>query len=235
MTRRTASPQQVVHRALSSPVRSRLLELLRDEPDLDTAALADRLELHINTVRTHLNVLEEAGLVEAVVEERARPGRPRLLYRAVGDDQHPAPAADDAGYRFLASILASYLGAAFEDTSAAAEQAGQAWGGFVVDKPAPFTKLDPGEAVDRLVAMLDEFGFAPELDDQDPDAPGIVLRRCPFLDVAREHQEVVCSIHLGLMRGALDELGVDVQARDLIPWAQPDACVAHLQVGASTT
>ena len=60
-----------------------------------------------------------------------------------------------------------------------------------------------------------------------------MLRRCPFLDVAREHQDVVCSIHLGLMRGALDELG-DVQARDLIPWARPDAYVAHLQIGAST-
>ena len=183
-----------MHRALSSPAPVPPARAAAHEPDLDTAALTDRLQ---------------------------RPGRPRLLYRAVPDEQQPAPAADDAGYRFLASILASYLGAAFEDTSAAAEQAGQAWGGFVVDKPAPFTKLDPAEAVDRLVAMLDEFGFAPDFDDQGPDAPGIVLRRCPFLDVAREHQEVVCSIHLGLMHGALDELGVDVQARDLIPWAQP--------------
>lgn len=232
---RSAAPQLHVYRALSSPVRTRLVEVLRDEPDLDTAALADRLELHINTVRTHLNVLEEAGLVEAVIEQCDRPGRPRLLYRAVADDQQPAPVTDDRGYRFLASILASYLGATFEDSSAVAEQAGQAWGGFVIDKPPPFTKLDPAGAVDRLVAMLDEFGFAPEVDGHDPANPRLVLRRCPFLDVARDHQDVVCSIHLGLMRGALDELGVDVQARDLIPWAQPDACVSHLHIGAGTT
>jgi predicted ArsR family transcriptional regulator len=235
MTRRSTSPQQDIYRALSSPVRSRLLELLRDEPDLDTATLAEHLDLHINTVRTHLNVLEEAGLVQAVVEERSRAGRPKLLYQAVDDDQQPAPVTDAAGYRFLASILASYLGGAFDDSTAAAEQAGRAWGGFVVDKPAPFSKLDAAEAIDRLVTMLDDFGFAPELDERNPSSPELVLRRCPFLDVAREHQEVVCSIHLGLMRGALDELGVDVQARDLIPWASPDACVAHLRIGAGTT
>lgn len=228
--KRSASPDQQVHRALSSPVRSRLLEILHDEPDLDTAALAERLVLHVNTVRTHLNLLEEAGLVETVLEERDRPGRPKLLYRAVIDESRVTANTDDSGYRFLSTILASYLGASVDDSSAAAEQAGRAWGGFVVEKPPPFSKVPPEEAVQQLVAMLHEFGFAPELDRQDPDAPRILLRRCPFLDVAREHQDVVCAVHLGLMRGALDEFGVDVQARDLIPWAQPDACVAHLKI-----
>lgn len=221
-----------VHRALSSPVRARLLEVLRAEPALDAAALAERLVLHINTVRAHLNVLHEAGLVDAVAEQRVRPGRPRLLYR-VTDAAPQAAAERDDGYRFLATILASFLRATVPDTSAAAQQAGEAWGGFVVDKPAPFTRVGPGEGIDRLVDMLADLGFAPELDRADPQRPRVVLRRCPFLDVARDHQDVVCAVHLGLMRGALDELDVDVVAQDLIPWATPDTCVAHLQVGAA--
>ncbi len=232
MTARSTSPQVRRHRALASPVRTRLLEVLRDEPDLDAGALASRLDLHINTIRTHLNVLEEAELVEPVTEERDRPGRPRLLYRASEDVQTEVPVADDRGYRFLAGVLASYLGATSEDTAAAAEQAGAAWGSFVVDKPAPFAELDASDGLERLVAMLEEFGFAPELDDADPESPELLLRRCPFLDVARERPDVVCSVHLGLMRGALDELGVEVRADDLLPWAQPDGCVSHLSVGA---
>ena len=114
--------------------------------------------------------------------------------------------------------------------SAAAEQAGHAWGSFIVDKPPPFSKPDSDEAITQLVDLLDRFGFAPELDRNDPASPDIVLRRCPFLEVAREHQDVVCAVHLGLMRGALEELGVDVQARDLIPWADPEACITHLTV-----
>lgn len=236
MTRRDRSgaPQLQVHRALSSPARTRLLEVLRDEPGLDAAALSERLGLHLNTVRTHLNVLEDAELVEAVVEERARPGRPRLLYRALAAAPVPTSAREDAGYRFLASVLASFLGATNDDPAAAAERAGHAWGGFVVDEPPPFRDLDPAEGIRRLVTMLEEYGFDPHLDHGDPDRPQLMLRRCPFLDVAREHQEVVCSIHLGLMRGALEQLGVDVRARDLIPWAEPDVCVSHLEIGVGT-
>lgn len=232
-TGRSTSPQVRRHRALASPVRTRLLDVLREEPDLDAGVLSAKLGLHINTIRTHLNVLEEAGLVMPVAEERDRPGRPRLLYRVSEDAPDGSPVADDRGYRFLAEILASYLGATTEDTATAAEQAGAAWGSFVVDKPAPFAALASSEGLERLVAMLDEFGFAPELNEEDPESPELLLRRCPFLDVAREHPDVVCSVHLGLMRGALDELGVEVRADDLIPWAQPDGCVAHLSVSTS--
>jgi predicted ArsR family transcriptional regulator len=225
--------EQQVYRALSSPVRARLLELLRHEPDLAAAALAERLGLHVNTVRTHLNLLEEAGLVETIVEDRDRPGRPRLLYRAVAGDGPSSPGPGEGGYRFLAEILASFLDATSEDSSAAAEQAGRAWGSYIVDRPAPFRTPDAEEAVMHLVDLLDRFGFAPELDLGVPGSPEIVLRRCPFLEVARDHQDVVCAVHLGLVRGALSELGVDVQARDLIPWAEPDACITHLSVPSS--
>jgi predicted ArsR family transcriptional regulator len=231
-----ASDEVRVHRALSSQVRTRLLEHLRREPDLDASALADRLELHVNTVRTHLAVLEEAGLVDTTAERRDRPGRPRVLYRAAGVPTGPAPLADDRGYRFLAGILASYLDATTEDTAASAERAGAAWGRFVVDRPPPFTELAAEDGIDRLVGMLREFGFDPTLEQDGPAGTRrVLLRRCPFLDVAREHQEVVCSVHLGLMRGALDELGVGVEAADLLPWATPEGCVSHLRVAARTS
>ena len=233
--RREVPPQVRVYRALSSPVRVRLLELLRDDADLDAAALAERLELHVNTVRTHLNLLEDAGLVGSVVEVRAPPGRPKLLYRAVGEVGSAVPGPGEGHYRFLAQILASYLDANVDDPSSSAERAGHAWGSFIVDRPAPFSAPGPEEAISQLVALLDRFGFAPVLDRSDPGHPEIVLRRCPFVAVAREHQDVVCAVHLGLMRGALEELGVDVQARDLIPWAEPDACIARLTVPAPVT
>src|SRR5690606_41949207 len=30
---------------------------------------------------------------------------------------------------------------------------------------------------------------------------GIVLRHCPFLDLARDHPQVVCSLHCGVVEG----------------------------------
>jgi len=185
-------------------------------------------------VRAHLAVLEKAGLVVSQPLGRDRPGRPRLVYRATTD----AAGAGDTdggrgrGYAFLARILASYVAATVADPAAAAEEAGTAWGRHLVDRPRPFQKVGSAAAIERIVEMLDELGFAPEVDDTDPATPRVLLRRCPFLDVAKEQQQVVCGIHLGLMRGALDELGVDVEARDLLPFVQPNLCVSHLQVPA---
>jgi predicted ArsR family transcriptional regulator len=222
-----AATEQQVHRALSSPVRVRLLDLLRDEP-ADARDLADRLSLHVNTVRAHLALLEDAGLATSAAVTRDGPGRPRLVYRATGVAE---AAPDDSGYRFLAEILASYVTATAPDPAAAAEGAGSAWGRYLVDRPAPFREVAPSDAIAEIVRILDEVGFAPELETDDPRHPRLLLHRCPFLDVAKDHQDVVCSVHLGLMRGALDELGVEVSARDLRPFVAPDLCVTDLEVG----
>lgn len=226
-----ARDDATVHRALSSRVRGRLLQLLRDAASgLDVRELADRLDLHVNTVRGHLTVLEEAGLVVSEPEARDRPGRPRLVYVATADGQAAAP-APQPGYRLLAEVLASYLSATSPDAAAGAVEAGRAWGRYLTDGPPPFRTVSADEGIDSLAAMLDDLGFAPEVDDTSaPGTPRVLLRRCPFLDVAREHQDVVCSVHLGLMRGALDELGVPVAARDLLPFVEPDLCVTELEV-----
>lgn len=226
-----AAHDAAVHRALSSPARSRLLAHLRSaEAPVGIAELAQGLDLHVNTVRSHLGVLEEAGLVASAPESRDRPGRPRLTYRATPQGEEIGAGTDD-GYRFLAVVLASYLSATSPDPSAQAEEAGQAWGRYVVDRPAPFQQTDPEDGLARVTALLEELGFAPELDTADPTAPKVRLHRCPFLDVAKEHQDVVCAVHLGLIRGALDELGAQVEARALHPFVAPGLCVADLEVG----
>jgi hypothetical protein len=43
--------------------------------------------------------------------------------------------------------------------------------------------------------------------------------------VATTYQTVVCSVHLGLIRGALAEFPIGVQVDRLEPFAEPGACV----------
>jgi hypothetical protein len=51
--------------------------------------------------------------------------------------------------------------------------------------------------------------------------------------IAQEHREVVCAVHLGLVRGAPDELGVAVKtAAAMHPFVAPDRCVTDLAVPA---
>lgn len=78
--------------------------------------------------------------------------------------------------------------------------------------------------------MLADLGFDPRPAGGDGPGPPdrVWLRHCPFLELAEEHGSIVCPLHLGLMQGALAELRAPVSAVRLEPFAEPDACLAHL-------
>jgi predicted ArsR family transcriptional regulator len=219
-----AAPSTQVHRALSEPSRLRLLEVLREaKHPLDVRELGRRVGLHANTVRSHLAILAEAGLVSTTREQRHRPGRPPVLYQAATESLE----ADALAYRLLAEILASHLAGSEPDPSPRAEQAGRAWGAHLIGRPPPFTPISNQDTVNQVVHLHQRLGFRPELEHA-TNGNEIVLKRCPFHQTATSYQAVICPLHLGLIRGALAELGSGVEADSLQPFARHGACVARL-------
>ena len=216
-----------MHRALADVSRVRILEELKAGP-LDVPALAQRVGLHPNTVRSHLDILSEAGLVSSGREKRERPGRPRVVFQVVAGLEPPG---EGGGYRLLAKILASHLAGASPDPTAAAEDAGAAWGRYLIERPPPFAMLTPGQATEKVVQLLAELGFAPESTEAEAE-PRILLHRCPFREAVETNQDVVCSVHLGLIKGALQEMGAPLEAARLEPLVTPTLCVAHLAAAA---
>jgi predicted ArsR family transcriptional regulator len=190
---------------------------------MDSRELGRRVGLHPNTVRFHVEQLADAGLVRAVAGPATGRGRPRVLYEAVEDAE---PGSAD-GYRLLAQMLAGYLASA-DDPRHVAEEVGRAWGGYLTERPAPFTGLTAEEATERVVRLFSELGFMPE-NEAEGGHRRILLHRCPFREVARANPEVVCSIHLGMLRGALAELGAPLEATSLEPMVRPTLCIAHLR------
>ncbi len=225
--RYAARPDQVAktHQALAEVNRLRLLELLRARADgVDATQAAAEIGLHVATARSHLEILVGAGLAERFREERLARGRPRVIYRAADDDANTG----GGGYRFLAELLASMIEAGVTNPARKAEAAGVAWGRELVERARPLTRLPRAEAVRRVQHMLNEIGFAPEV-VVDRDGERILLHRCPFRDVAVDHQGVVCSAHLGLIKGALDQLGASADATTLRPLVTPTLCIADLK------
>jgi predicted ArsR family transcriptional regulator len=224
--RYSARPDDVArtHQALAEVNRLRLLELLRAGADgLDATQAAAAIRVHVATARSHLETLVAAGLAERMREERTTRGRPRIIYRAAGDDAHTG----GGGYRFLAELLASIIESGIGNPAKKAEIAGVAWGRELVERARPLTRLPRAEAVRRVQQMLDQLGFAPEV-VVDGEGERILLHRCPFGDVAVDHQDVVCSAHLGLIKGALDQLGASAEAATLRPLVEPTLCIADL-------
>lgn len=215
-----AGSEELRRRALAGTSRPGILRLLREGGALNADELAERVALHRNTVRAHLAVLERAGLVEREVDRAGRPGRPRIRYRAT-----PEP---ETGYLLLSRILSDQLARSRAKVADRMVAAGRAWGRSEVEARVPMA--DRGEPVEAVVRLLDALGFGPEV-RQGRGGVRVLLHACPFREVAEEHPEIVCSAHLGLIRGALDALGASALRADLEPFVEPELCVARLREG----
>lgn len=208
------------HRALSNPTRVRILEFVRqagEETDhgVDAATVADELDLHISTARTHLGILETTELVTSYVEERRVRGRPRRLYRA--KDLPPTESGQEPAYLALADALARTLSEPHVDGVSLVAEAGVRWGRQIIGESS--TDGAAANVRTRLHGLLDDLGFAPSRGRDDD----IHLWGCPVVEVARDNPAVVCSLHQGVLVGAAQALGYEGEIR-LEPFATNSTC-----------
>ena len=134
-------------------------------------------------------------------------------------------------YAALACVLAAHIRRTSAQPSADAIEAGRLWGRELV-REANLNKGQVTSAVAHsavatrrtVVTVLEGLGFAPSTDAR---VCVVKLHRCPLLEAAHRNPQVVCSVHLGLVRGALDALGADPERTErtaLQPFSEPGAC-----------
>lgn len=224
--------------------RAAVLQLLREtDKPLSAADTAARVGVHLNTARFHLDALVAEGLAVRDTAPRDEPGRPKVVYSAVA-----AEGPDGSrSYRLLSDILLGVVSSTVDDPVAAATRAGHAWGSYLTDAPAPTERIGAAEAERRLVATLEAVGFAPEAVTEAGEEAGaeeeaaaeagpggaggrkLRLHHCPFREVAERRPDIVCAIHLGLMRGTVETLRAPLAADGLEPFVTPHVCVATLR------
>jgi predicted ArsR family transcriptional regulator len=158
------------------------------------AELTAYVRLNHNAVRQHLAVLKEACLVVEEVEDRSRPGRPRLLYRL-----HPEATGrwgTSGGYAWLAKLLSDAVRRRQEPRQVGRQdghrRAAELAGG--------------GDQVELLEAEMVRRGFRPTRVERGRRVD-FVLGRCPFAEVADSDPGTICQLHLGLAEGLTEGLG----------------------------
>jgi predicted ArsR family transcriptional regulator len=190
-------------RALGDPTRHRLFRYLAEaSAPVGVAELTDFVGLNHNAVRQHLAVLKEAGLVIEEVEQRSKPGRPRLLYRL--SPEVAGRWGTSGAYAWLSALLADAVRRRLEP-----RQVGRQEGHRRAAELA-----GSGEPVRLLELELERRGFRPMRLERGRTIE-LVLGRCPFADVAESDPGTVCQLHLGLAEGLAEGLGgVDVEGLD---------------------
>ncbi|MDN5796870.1 MAG: helix-turn-helix domain-containing protein [Intrasporangium sp.] len=234
---------------LNSSVRRRVVDLLANlspvrDPrtgartpaeGMSARELADRLHLHVTTMRFHLDQLVAGGLVTSHFKRGEGAGRPRKLYAIA----HGSLDSERSEQSF--ALLSEVLIESFNETdeSLTPEELGARWGRRRVQQE----NLDPSRRqpaatpgqwlgkIGRMVDILEEWGYTPEVSTTEGGRTArVALHGCPFIDLARDNTALVCSIHRGLMRGVMEELGEQHTEVSLTPFVTPHLCVAALAV-----
>ncbi|HEX7521036.1 MAG TPA: helix-turn-helix domain-containing protein [Acidimicrobiia bacterium] len=184
-------------------------ELAGSTAALSAQDLADRLGLHANTVRLHVERLREAGLVDVEAVHRGTVGRPQHLYFLAAGA--PGLGFDPPAHALLAGLLAAMaerIGAQADD----AADTGYAWGAEAGRRTRSRSCLR------ALENELTKLGFEPATEPSQPGpeptaAAGagggarIEFLHCPFRELAEAYPELVCHLHRGLCEGVVDQVG----------------------------
>lgn len=188
------------------------LELARSNRPLTTSDIAESLALHANTVRPHLERMRDVGLLDVKVGGRGDVGRPQHRYSIALDA--PSLGLEPPTTPVLVNMvlsMAKRLQASGDDAAAVGVDEGRRRSRPYVDAPS---------TLEALVSDLDKLGFDPVVgdasrsDETADDASAVVaFANCPFADVAREHPELVCGLHRGLVEGFVEGMG-DAEASD---------------------
>jgi predicted ArsR family transcriptional regulator len=196
---RSAAPEPAaVLRLLGDETRAALYRELATATRAMTASdLAERLGVHANTVRLHLDRLREAGLVEVDSVHRGTVGRPQHVYSLASTA--PTLTFDPPAHALLSGLLAMLaeeLGADSDDAAAI----GRAWGARSVQRTRSQS------CVGELESQLTALGFDPELAER-PGGAEIAFLQCPFRELAEAYPELVCHLHRGICEGVVGQVG----------------------------
>ena len=187
-----------VLKALGDETRfSMYRELGSSTHPLSATELAERLGIHANTVRLHLERLREAGLVDVEAVHRGTVGRPQHVYALASGA--PSLGFDPPSYTLLAGLLAALaerVGADGEEATAI----GRKWGAEAG------RRTRSRSCTKALTSELERLGFDPVADEDDGEV-SIAFLHCPFRELAEAYPELVCNLHRGICEGVVKSVG----------------------------
>lgn len=178
--------------------KGRILDHIKRHGSSTIPALAEALQLSVETVRTHLATMVDDGLVAREGTRVRGRGRPEIIYGLTGEADAMFPNREAAMLTDLVEFLKmggrTDLIRQFFD-----ERVGER-------RQAALARVEGLEGDERLAEasrILTEEGYMPEIDRDDHDRPVLRLTHCPLrklVDVTR----APCHAELGFVRELLD-------------------------------
>jgi predicted ArsR family transcriptional regulator len=236
-------------KVLADPSRQAIYdEVAQSGEALSTPEIAERLHLHPNTVRLHLEKLREAEVLSVSVDRQGAVGRPQ--HRWSVNRQVPSLEVEPAGFRMLAHLLAEMAAQSPADPAAVAAVGERRGRERSRGRPARKSGSNPAqmraECLRALMVQLTELGFDPAIGQVGPEGnedavktqtATISFTRCPFREVAALYPDLVCQLHRGITDGLLQGLAAgygraEARLESFSSLLDEDPCRAEVSISA---
>jgi predicted ArsR family transcriptional regulator len=220
--------------ALPLSVKQReVLDVLQSFPHgARSAELAEKLGMHVNTARGHLDELVSRGAVRVSSTQAEGRGRPSLIFQVRVPDNRAVVNEYVALVEVLTSALAD-TGVLTPETLEQARQLGRDWARRMNEEGlTPATEED---VLEQLYIKLRDMGFDPMITPPVDESGGhgqLSLHSCPFVTEGRPRPSAfVCAIHEGFLQentGSCPGTGTGPVSLTLLPYADGGACVVRV-------
>jgi predicted ArsR family transcriptional regulator len=179
--------------SIADPLRLRVVRHLDESGPASLTELARVVNAHVNTVRPHVQALEEDGILVSRQREARGPGRRVIEYSL----REPL-SVPDSDLMAMAELLAAALARAQLD-SKQLRRIGADWGRYLSGRPSDH------EPSQHLPAVLTRFGYSASV-----DSGHVRLERCLCPLVSPDAPLNICVLVEGRVDGALAAAGSDL-------------------------
>ena len=186
-------------RGLTQPRRLQLLQAIQRVPGRRAGELASESGIPLNTVRDHLRVLEDEGLIRSETVQVGVRGRPPVVFHPVRES-------------------------ASSDAASARVEGAEARGRMlraVTRSEGPELPADAARQLDVLYEHLDDAGLDPAVDEK---TLSFDLAPCRYHDMIDEDRALVCGVHARLVQDVLLHTEGPLELERLEPFVTAHHC-----------
>ncbi|WP_121611825.1 helix-turn-helix transcriptional regulator [Mesobacillus foraminis] len=201
---------------LSDPTRYYIYQYItKQHKDVTVQEIADQFEIHPNVARLHLSKLEDVNMLLSETKKTGKGGRPSRLYRLSEDViQLHFPYRD---YQLLSKIALTTMMSLGEEGRMALYHTGKCLGSELIEQekashhPAS-ASITFQQKLNIIKSASTLAGFYPEFETNDDETKIFFqIFNCPFKEVAAEHPETVCGMHVEFLKGMFESVFGDIE------------------------
>lgn len=219
-----------------SPKQRVVLNALHEFPQgAKISELAESLDSHVNTVRSHLDELIAKDAVQVMPAPRQGRGRPSYVFHV----RSPKSETVAEEYVSLIGVLTNMLvdeNSLTEESYARALEIGRQWARTMEDKVSAEQDnetADPNaQALDSLFSRLRDLGFdpaAPAGDVESQQGTNLDLHACPLTVRGTRPHPFICAVHEGYLDYQTDTHIAPHLRLTLQPLSRPGVCSINLR------